>query len=85
LPPHGSSNSQRALPIQQLATIRKAGNTTRDRLHDAVISTDLEGMVIDCNRAAERIYEYSKADLAGSSVACLLFGSCPTAGPTENF
>ena len=42
-----------------------------DRLHDAVISTDLEGTVTDCNTAAERIFEYSRQELIGTSVARL--------------
>jgi PAS domain S-box-containing protein len=42
-----------------------------DRLHDAVISTNLEGIVIDCNSAAERAFEYSRRELIGKSVACL--------------
>ena len=42
-----------------------------DRLHDAVISTNLEGIVTGCNSAAERIYEYERQELIGSSVACL--------------
>jgi PAS domain S-box-containing protein len=42
-----------------------------DRLHDAVIATDLEGRVVDCNEACRRIYGYSREEFIGSSVAVL--------------
>ncbi len=42
-----------------------------DLLHDSVIATDLNGIVTHCNSAAERIYEYSREELVGSSVAIL--------------
>jgi PAS domain S-box-containing protein len=42
-----------------------------DRLHDAVISTDLQGVVIYCNVGAEKIYEYSRQEFIGMNVSCL--------------
>lgn len=42
-----------------------------DHIHDAVISTTPEGIITDCNSAAERIYGYSRAELLGNSVAIL--------------
>ncbi len=42
-----------------------------DRLHDAAICCDLDGTITYCNPAAERIYEYPRKELVGSSVARL--------------
>jgi PAS domain S-box-containing protein len=42
-----------------------------DRLHDAVIVTDLEGNVIDCNEACRSIYGYSREEFQGRSVGLL--------------
>jgi PAS domain S-box-containing protein len=42
-----------------------------NRLHDAVISTDLEGLVTDCNTAAEHIFGYSREEFIGQSVGIL--------------
>jgi PAS domain S-box-containing protein len=40
-------------------------------LHDSVIATDLEGTVLDCNEACEKIYGYSPDEFIGRSVAVL--------------
>ncbi len=42
-----------------------------NRLHDAVISTTLDGVVNDCNSAAEKIYGYSREELIGKNIAVL--------------
>jgi len=42
-----------------------------DLLHDSVILTDFEGFVTDCNLAAERLYEYPRAELIGMHVVKL--------------
>jgi PAS domain S-box-containing protein len=42
-----------------------------DRLHDAVIATDLSGVITNLNSAAERIYEYPHQEIIGTSVARL--------------
>ncbi len=40
-----------------------------DLLHDAVITTDLQGVITGCNLAARRIYGFSSEELTGKSVA----------------
>ncbi len=42
-----------------------------DQIHDAVISTDLDGIVTGCNSAVERIYGYTRQEMIGASVAIL--------------
>src|SRR5689334_16973050 len=42
-----------------------------DLLHDSVILTVFEGFVTDCNLAAERLYEYPRAELIGMHVVKL--------------
>lgn len=42
-----------------------------DQMHDAVISTDLNGVVIGCNRAVSTIYGYLPDELIGQSVSVL--------------
>lgn len=42
-----------------------------DQIHDAVIVTDLNGLVTNCNIATSAIYGYSKEELTGQSVAIL--------------
>ena len=42
-----------------------------DRLHDAVIVTDLQGVVRNCNRAAEEVYGYNRAEFVGANIAVL--------------
>ena len=42
-----------------------------DQMHDAIIVTDLKGIVTGCNRAASQIYGYSAEELIGNSVAML--------------
>jgi PAS domain S-box-containing protein len=44
-----------------------------DQVHDAVIATDLAGIIQKCNAAAERIYGYSAAEMIGQSVALFYF------------
>ena len=42
-----------------------------DQMHDAVITTDLEGIVVGCNRAVNAIYGYTAEELIGQSVSIL--------------
>ncbi len=42
-----------------------------DQMHDAVIATDLEGIVTGCNRAVQLIYGYTPDELTGQSIAIL--------------
>ncbi len=44
-----------------------------DQVHDAVIATDLTGIIQLCNAAAERIYGYAAAEIIGQSVAVFYF------------
>jgi PAS domain S-box-containing protein len=39
-----------------------------DELHDAVISTDLEGVITGCNRAAHEIYGWTCEELVGQKI-----------------
>ena len=40
-----------------------------DQIHDAVVSTDLEGKVTSWNLGAERIFGYTAAQAIGQSIA----------------
>lgn len=40
-----------------------------DRMHDAVIITDLEGMITGCNRAAGHLFGFTADELTGQSIA----------------
>lgn len=42
-----------------------------DQMHDAVIITDLQGIVQSCNRAVANIYGFTPEELTGKSVAVL--------------
>jgi PAS domain S-box-containing protein len=42
-----------------------------DQIHDAVISTDLKGIVVNWNRGAERLYGYTKAEAMGKHLSFL--------------
>jgi len=44
-----------------------------DQVHDAVIATDLAGIIQLCNAAAERMYGYAAAEMIGQSVALFYF------------
>ncbi len=44
-----------------------------DQVHDAVIATDLAGIIQMCNAAAERIYGYAAAEMIGQTVALFYF------------
>ena len=43
------------------------------KIDNAVISTDLNGMIVSWNNAAEQIYEYKASEAIGSNVAMLYF------------
>jgi len=43
------------------------------KIDNAVISTDINGMIISWNNAAEQIYEYKASEAIGSNVAMLYF------------
>jgi PAS domain S-box-containing protein len=42
-----------------------------DQIHDAVISTDLDGYVTSWNKGAERLYGYSAAEILGKHISIL--------------
>ncbi len=42
-----------------------------DCMHDAVITTDLNGVIVGCNRAVSSVYAFTPEELMGQSVACL--------------
>ena len=42
-----------------------------DQMHDAVITTDLHGIVTGCNRAVSTIYAFNPEELVGQSVTVL--------------
>ena len=44
-------------------------STIIDQIHDAVVATDLEGVVTFWNKGAERIFGYSAAELVGRNIA----------------
>jgi diguanylate cyclase (GGDEF)-like protein/PAS domain S-box-containing protein len=44
-----------------------------DHLYDAVIVTDLQGKVIDWNRAAERVYGFTRGEVLGRTVELWLY------------
>jgi len=42
-----------------------------DQIHDSVISTDLDGVIIDWNKGAEHLYGYSSEEAIGQNIAFL--------------
>ena len=42
-----------------------------DQVHDAVIATDMAGLVTSWNKGAERLFGYTTAEMVGKSVHCL--------------
>lgn len=66
------------LPVEEVLEEPDAAALVRqsqllDQVHDAVISTDLEGKIETWNAAAERIYGYSLDQVAGKHIGMLYF------------
>jgi diguanylate cyclase (GGDEF)-like protein/PAS domain S-box-containing protein len=66
--PQPERSLEQGRPEQQDARLLGA---VFDSLHDAVVVTSTEGIVLQWNAAAERIYGYSRTEAVGQSVALL--------------
>lgn len=48
-----------------------------ETIHDGILLTDLDGYIIDCNPAAERIFGYTKAKMIGQMIGMLRYPAPP--------
>ena len=73
LPPDNTSPAQgrEPVPASRVADWMFLQPRILDQMHDAVIVTNLDGIVQCCNRAVSDIYGFTPEELAGQSVAVL--------------
>ncbi len=65
----GAGQEHRAKTVTNLADWMFLQPSVLDEMHDAVIATDLEGIVTGCNRAALNLYGYTAEELIGQDIA----------------
>ncbi len=69
--------------VQDISAHKQAIETLRrqalmfETIHDGILLTDLDGYIIDCNPAAERIFGYPKAKMLGQMTGILRYPSDP--------
>jgi PAS domain-containing protein len=56
-----------------------------DSLNPAIVSKDLNGVVVSWNKGAERIFGYSADEVVGKSITILMPPDLQDEGPNENF
>ena len=67
--------------VQDISAHKQAMETLRrqalmfETIHDGILLTDLDGYIIDCNPAAERIFGYPKTKLLGQMTGILRYPS----------
>lgn len=67
----GTAVTDAAQPDRSGADLR--GEKILAQVHDAVVTTDLDGLIESWNAAATRIYGWSAQEVAGRHVGCLYF------------
>ena len=55
--------------VEERTAVLEQQATIIDQIHDSVVSTDMEGMVVNWNRGAERLLGYSKEEAIGRHIA----------------
>ena len=71
LPGNEGTTQRKSIPISNAADWMFLQPAILDQMHDAIIVTDLEGLVTGCNRASTQIYGYATDELIGRSVSIL--------------
>ncbi len=67
----GSTDEPAGVPVSNAADWMFLQPSILDQMHDAVIVTDLNGIVTGCNRASSQMYGYATEELVGESLSVL--------------
>ena len=57
--------------LEQAEAVLRQQAQIIDQIHDAVVSCDMRGIITSWNKGAERLYEYSAAEVIGRDIAFL--------------
>ena len=55
--------------VEERTAVLEQQATIIDQIHDSVVSTDLEGVVVSWNRGAERLFGYTKEEAIGRHIS----------------